>query len=87
MKHTSSNGKEVKVGDVVIYSSGTEQNKCIVRTIPTGYRGTYKLEVVQGGQYYYAAGHIFRAKDSVRMWVLDETSEEAVEKLIMGDSK
>ena len=83
----SSNGVEIEVGQVVIYSDGSVMSKCIVRKInmrgkSNKWISSIWLEVVQSRSY--PIGYMFKhAKPAIRMWVLDETSEQAVETMIL----
>lgn len=83
----SANGIPVEEGQVVLYSDGSVMSKCIVRKVHLIGRRQYMrprnihLEVVMSQSY--EIGHMFKhCRSAIRLWVLDETSEEAVEKSI-----
>lgn len=82
----------VEPGQVVLYSDGSIMSKCIIRKINEMGRNQFvrprglHLEVVMSRAY--EVGHMFKhCKYAERLWVLDETSEEAVEKSIMDPFK
>ncbi len=99
--NTSSNGKELNVGDIVLYSTGTRMYMCVIRKITfkgnpperssdgRDYRRATRhyLEVIDPGDcWQYPVGHTFKAKAGERMWVVDKTMDEVLENLILQDS-
>ena len=83
----SSNGIDVKVGQVVLYSDGYIASKCIIRKTNWAGQGlshrlsSIHMEVVMSRGY--EVGHIFKhCRNPIRLWVLDESAEDAVEQMI-----
>jgi len=96
----SSNGIPIEEGQIVLYSNGTSIEKCVVRKIgqtspymrPSkpgtfnpyyAIRGNIHIEILDVGPYR-KSGHIYKAKAACRLWVLDQTLDEALEELING---
>ena len=71
LKEESSNGKVIKHGDIVLYGTGCEIVKCVVRKITFS---RWHLEVLEGKNW--PIGHKFVAKAGVRMWVLSSYSSD-----------